>query len=257
MPVREQSNRPENWTEYRSRVRSSWLVPLLALEWGWEWIAWALGNWAFVEVLERLGSFSVLAAVIFYFLGTGTRIRQAHYQAWQVINTAQGKGGSGGRIEALEQLNRGGVSLIGVDVSGAFLRGIRLDNARLSRSNLASADVRQSSFHRADLDNSTMTSANFRNSDFDSANLRDSDLTNADFSGAILSYTDLTGVDLSDADLRYADLRGARLDWVRGAKLANIYGLRNASPAVLKRLITAGAVTIQSDEEWTALENKR
>ncbi len=38
-------------------------------------------------------------AVIFYFSESGDRLKQKHYQAWQVINTAQGKGGSGGRIE--------------------------------------------------------------------------------------------------------------------------------------------------------------
>ena len=41
--------------------------------------------------------------LIFYFADQGGRLKQKHYQAWQVINTAQGKGGSGGplRIVAL------------------------------------------------------------------------------------------------------------------------------------------------------------
>jgi hypothetical protein len=42
-------------------------------------------------VLECLGGFSVLAGVIFYFSESGDRIKQRHYQEWQVINTAQGK----------------------------------------------------------------------------------------------------------------------------------------------------------------------
>src|SRR5579871_6672572 len=62
------------------------------------------GRWGagLLDVLEHLGTFSVLIAVIFYFADSGNRRKQKHYQAWQVINTAQGKGGSGGRIEALQ-----------------------------------------------------------------------------------------------------------------------------------------------------------
>src|SRR5262245_5889236 len=40
--------------------------------------------------------------------------KAANYQAWQVINSAQGKGGSGGRIHALHDLISSGVSLAGV-----------------------------------------------------------------------------------------------------------------------------------------------
>jgi hypothetical protein len=256
MLYREQRKRPESWTEYRSHSRRLWAVPLFTLEWGWEWLAWALNNWAFVEVLERLGSFSVLIAVIFYFAGSGDRIRQTHYQAWQVINTAQGKGGSGGRIEALQQLNSGHVSLIGVDASGAFLQRVRLDHARLSRCNLESADVRESTFRQADLENSNLHSANFRNGDLEGAILRYSALSDADFSGAHLDKADLTGADLTNADLRYADLRDVQCDWVKAAKLTDIYGVRNASPALIDRLRTAGAVAIRSDEKWNELEAK-
>jgi hypothetical protein len=100
------------------------VLPFLAFEWPWEWVAFLLSDWRFLEVLEYLGSFSVLAAVIFYFSESGNRIKQRHYQAWQVINTAQGKRGSGGRIEALQELNADKVPLVGVDVSSAFLQGL-------------------------------------------------------------------------------------------------------------------------------------
>ncbi|MBV9302974.1 MAG: pentapeptide repeat-containing protein [Acidobacteriaceae bacterium] len=256
MPARVQRSKPKNWAEYRSLVRSDWTLPFLAFEWGWEWVAWALSNWAFIEVLDRLGSFSVLVAVIFYFVGANARIRQAHYQAWQVINTAQGKGGSGGRIEALEQLNRDHVSLIGVDVSGAFLQHVQLNGARLSRCNLNSADLRESSFQNADLEDSDLRSTNFRNGNLEGAILRRSDLDASDFSEANLSKADLTGTDLSDADFRYTDLRDVRCDWLKRAKLADIYGARNAAPELIKSLTAAGAVSIQSDEEWNALEHK-
>jgi len=59
----------------------------------------------------------VLIVAIFYVAGSGSRVKMRHYQAWQVINTAQDKGGSGGRIEALQELNADKVSPVGVDVS--------------------------------------------------------------------------------------------------------------------------------------------
>src|SRR5271157_1643354 len=138
--------RPEPWQTKRDALRHSWLVPLLAIDWVSEWMAYLLSNWSFLEVLEYLGSFSVLVAVIFYFSESGDRVKQKHYQAWQVINTAQGKGGSGGRIEALQELNADGVPLVGVDVSGAYLQGIRLSGAHLTRSNFSAADVRDGKF---------------------------------------------------------------------------------------------------------------
>ena len=73
-------------------------------------------------------------------------MKQKHYQAWQVINSAQGKGGSGGRIDALEELHRDPVPLVGVDVNDAFLQGVELNGANLLRANFRSADIRGGSF---------------------------------------------------------------------------------------------------------------
>lgn len=87
-------------------------------------------------MLEYLSTLSVLVAVILYFAGTGDRIRQKHYQAWQVIDTAQGKGGSEGRIDALQELDSDGVPLVGVDAKDAFLQGVQLDRANLLRGKL-------------------------------------------------------------------------------------------------------------------------
>src|SRR6185312_2127742 len=143
MIVREVRERPLAWRERRIQT-PRWAFPFSALEWIWDWLAFLLSRWTFVVVLEYLGSLSILVAVFFYFHDAGNRIKQRHYQAWQVINTAQGKGGSGGRIEALEELNRDGVSLIGVDVSNAFLQAIDLSTARLLRSDFNAVDARNS-----------------------------------------------------------------------------------------------------------------
>ena len=103
MQVRLHRKRPEPWSIRRQQLKTGWTVPLWAFEWFWEWVAYILSNWSFLEALEYLSSFGVLIAVVFYFTESGDRIKQKHYQAWQVINTAQGKGGNGGRIDALVQ----------------------------------------------------------------------------------------------------------------------------------------------------------
>src|SRR5277367_5655954 len=187
MRYRERRERPVEWTECRKQARHRWTVPFLALEWGWEWIAYFLSNWAFLEALEYLSSFGVLVAVIFYFAESGERARQRHLQMWQVMNTAQGKGGSGGRIEALQELNHDHVQLVGVDVSGAFLRGVDLPKAELLRANFSAADARDGDFSGADFSFAEMRSANFRSARFSGTNLRDADCTEVDFTGANLT----------------------------------------------------------------------
>src|SRR6201987_4227985 len=134
--------RPDSWEERRGRVKMAWAVPFWWIEYQTEWMAYLLSNWTFLEVLEYLSSFGVLVAVIFYFAESGDRLKQKHYQAWQVINTAEGKGGNGGRMDALQELNEDRVPLVGVDVSGAFLQGLHLEKANLARGNLNAADVR-------------------------------------------------------------------------------------------------------------------
>lgn len=180
MQVRLHRKRPEPWSERRQRLKRSWTEPLWAFEWFWEWVAYVLSNWSFLEVLEYLSSFGVLIAVVFYFSESGDRLKQKHYQAWQVINTAQGKGGNGGRIEALQELNTDRVPLVGVDVSGAFLQGIHLQSARLSRCNFSGADLRNSDFDSADLSDANLRVANFRESTLHNVKFEHADFTEGD-----------------------------------------------------------------------------
>lgn len=238
--------------QYRNRA----LLPLHGLNWVWEWLAHFLSNWVFLEVLEYLGKFSILIAVIYYFAEAGDRKKQKHYQAWQVVNTAQGKGGSGGRVDALEELNRDRVPLVGVDVSRAFLQGIRLPRADLLRSNLEGVDARGSNFRGANLTYSNLQSSNFRNSDLTSSRLEGANLDDAD-----LAEADLTGADLTDVTLDRADLRGANLHdikWrkISGIQLANIRGIKNAPEGFTAWASEHGAVSLESDDEWMALQNK-
>jgi Pentapeptide repeats (8 copies) len=246
MRVRLHRKRPEPWHVRRQGLKRRWTVPLWAFEWFCEWIAYVLSNWSFLEVLEYLSSFGVLIAVIFYFGESGDRLKQKHYQAWQVINTAQGKGGNGGRIEALQELNADGISLVGVDASGAFLQGIRLQRASLARSNFSVADMRDGDLSFADLSNADLR-ANLRHCILRSATLEHADLTDADLFGA-----DLTGADLSRAILTNADLRNtnlANLKWSETLKLenANIFGVKNAPEGFVAYALKHGAIQKESD----------
>jgi len=249
MRVRLHRKPPEPWSVRRQELKHAWTVPLWAFEWFCEWIAYVLSNWSLLEVLEYLSSFGVLIAVVFYFAESGNRLKQKHYQAWQVINTAQGEGGNGGRIEALQELNADGIPLVGVDVSGAFLQGIHLPGARLSRANFSAADLRNS-----DLSFSHMSYANLRSANFRESTLRNVDFEHADFTDADLGGADLSGADLSQTSLAGADLRSANLanlKWrdIRDLKSANIFGVKNAPEGFVAYALKSGAIQTESDSQ--------
>lgn len=230
-------------------MKYGWMLPFLAIEWPFQWIAYFLGNWAFLEILEYLGSFSVLIAVIFYFSESGDRIKQKHYQAWQVINTAQGKGGNGGRIEALHELNADGVPLVGVDVSGAFLQDIRLPRAHLRRANFTAADVRNSNFQSADFADANLSSSNFRGSSLRNASFDGAQMDDADFSDADLSGADLSDASLAQVDLRRADLSGIRWQKIENLAGANIFGVRNPPQGFVAWALRRGAIQVDTDAQ--------
>lgn len=234
--------RPLPWIARKQRASAGWLLPLVALEWVWEWAAFGLSNWAFLEVLEYLGTFSILVAVIFYFSEAGDRIKLRHYQAWQVINTAQGKGGSGGRIEALQELNEDKVPLVGVDVSSAFLQGVRLEHANLLRSDFSSADVRNADLAYTNFLLANLNSANLREANLNHALFVQADLQDADLTGSNLAGADLSGATLDRADLSNADMRDAKWQSIKSVQGANITGLKNAPQGFLAWALEHGAV---------------
>ena len=245
---------PEPWGEFRKRAPHRSLVPLYYANWLGEWIAYFLGKWSVFEVLEYMGSFSILIAVIFYFADSGDRLKQKHYQAWQVINTAQGKGGSGGRIEALQELNEDHVPLVGVDLSDAFLQEIHLIGADLRRSDLHGTDLKKAVLRKSDFEGSTLRSANLRGADLQSASLLDANLTDADLAGASLRQANLRGSTLDRADLRDADLAEVR-DWrqIKSLRLSNVHGVHNAPQGFIAWAMSAGAVDAAEDAQWERL----
>jgi hypothetical protein len=239
--------RPGSWRDQRAATRHAWAVPFIAVEWWWEWLAYFLSNWKFLEVLEYLSSLSILVAVIFYFSESGDRAKQKHYQAWQVINTAQGKGGSGGRLEALQELNSDRVPLVGVDVSGAYLQGIRLAGSKLVRCNLGAADARNSDFRYADFADADLRAANFRYSNFYKTSFQRARLDNADLVGADLSAADLSGATLANADLRDAIANDIKWRDIASIKSANIHGVKNPPDGFVAWALQNGAIDSESE----------
>ncbi len=246
MRVYSPRSRPETWAAQRERIKRPWATPFFYVDWILEWVAFRLSNWKVLEILEYLGSLSVLVAVIFYVSESGDRTMQRHFQAWQVINTAQGKGGSGGRIEALEELNADRVPLVGVDVSDAFLQGIQLPNARLARSDFHAADARDSSFRFAHFADSDLHFANFRQGDFTGALFTECNMDDTDFSGADLTEADFTGATLDRADLSNATLRAIHWQGIKSMSMANIYGVKDAPDGFVAWALGKGAVESQS-----------
>jgi hypothetical protein len=241
--------RPLDWKEYRESVRYRWILPFHSLEWIFQWAAYYLSRWAFIEVLEYLGTLSVLVAVLFYFSEKGDRMKQKHYQAWQVINTAQGKGGSGGRIEALQELNADKVPLVGVDASGAFLQGVELRRANLLRDDFESADLRNSVLDAANLEYADLRSANLRHSNLRNARMVAADMEGSDMVDSTLAGADLSQASLKSADLRHANLLGIRWQGIAAIDSANIYGVQNAPPGFTAWALQHGAVSVKGGDE--------
>ncbi len=165
---------------------------------------------------------------------------QTHLSAWQVIDVAQGQGGNGGRVEALQSLNNDGVALDLVTITGANLNGVQLPHASLYSAHLRDDDFLQANLKLAYLPFADLTRAYLASADLDAADLDHAELSNADLVNANLYYTQFTntnlqGANLSGANLRKAGLQDANL---RGANLTRA-DLEGAS---LRRANLTGAI---------------
>jgi hypothetical protein len=239
---------PEPWNEQRKSLLHNWELPIFAGKYVVEWIVYYLGRWGLLRILEYSSFLSVMFAVLVYFNEAPDRKKQKHYQAWQVINTAQGKGGSGGRIEALQELNADKIPLVGVDVSRAFLREVRLPNAMLMRSDFEGADLRDCVLEGSRMDSSNLQSANFRSGNLKRVRMMDSDLESADLFEADLTGADLSRTNLKNVDLRHADLKGLVWAGIVSVEAANIYGVKSPPSGFVEWALQHGAVSNKDDE---------
>jgi len=280
------SEKPKSWREHRKKIKHKGLVPFVFLlvkygEWRCEQLSDILERWAFLKVLGHLGRLAVLIAVVFYFTESGNRQKAKHYQAWQVINSSQGKPGSGGSQDALEDLNRDEVSLCGVDVSKAYLSGLNLENAILGRANLSeaylyeanlagavlsNANLSEAELYKTNLAGAVLSGANLTGAELIGANLTEAILMDANLAGARLTGANLVAANFSEANLFGVNLTGANLvganlteailyganlkdiDWqlIRSIELANIYGVKNPPDGFIEWAKEQGAVSLEN-----------
>lgn len=159
--------------------------------------------------------------------------KDTNYQAWQVINSAQGKGGSGGRVDALADLVRNDVSLAGINLDGAWLESIDLRLAQLPMASFEKTNLQGARFDGARLDG-----ACFRGANLSAASLTNASLRGADLTGARLSAVNLAGADLFD-------VRGWRE--IATVAHANVRELRAAPRGFVEWALLNGAADGSSD----------
>ncbi len=254
--------KPEYLKKYIKETH--WIfAAFVILNYPFRWLAYILDKVAFLKILEYVSLLGVITAVYFYISESGERLKARHYQAWQVINSAQGKPGNGGRSDALRDLYNDGVSLANIDLSLATIPGISLKNAHLMQANLSGANLEDANFSGADLGSANFSGANLRQANFSGAklspdgivvqwnrgvhprvwnvsgappvnfskaklpgaNLSKAHLSFADLSGAILWQVNLSGAIFCDANFSGADLFHANLSGA-DALLANFSGAK-------------------------------
>jgi hypothetical protein len=210
------------------------------MEWSCEWGEYWFRKLAGCPVLEYLGRLTILVAIIFYLWETPNRRKQAHYAAWQVINAAYGQHSNGGRIEALQDLNRDHVSLVGLAADHAYLasinlpkaslgdaslQGANLFGANLQGADLGNADLQEADLGRANLQGANLGNANLQEAFLFGANLQGANLGNANLQGTDLGNANLQGTNLGNANLQGTNLGGADL---RGAQLLTLDQIKAA-----------------------------
>ena len=197
--------RPMSWEDWKWLHR--W-PRLASIEWALEWLVYWCRGLAIFEVLEFVGRASVLIAAITWIFEAGERdkarmneIKQKHYRAWELINSARGSSGDGGRRYALQDLNEDKVDLSAAPLAKAYLNEVRLPNAKMSGADLSGANL-----YRTDL--------------------RGANLLVADLSRAKLQEAKLQEANLSLADLDEADLSRANLSRAAQANIRNLYSAK-------------------------------
>jgi uncharacterized protein YjbI with pentapeptide repeats len=133
--------------------------------------------------------------------------------------------------------------LVGVDLTGAELDGVRMTDVVLDGCQLAGAVVANASLWRVSLagcrlsgfvatgmqarhvrvsgcraDGVNLRASRWETCVFDDVDLRDADFGTADLRGAVLRRCDLTNADLSKANLTGTMLHGSVLDGIRGGE---------------------------------------
>lgn len=210
-------------------------------EWGMEWILYILRQMALFEILDILGKLSILVGVIFFVCEAQDRKEQKHLEAWRAIASMRNQPGNGGRIDALQSLNKDKVALMGIEVQRAYLSLINLQEANLQEANFSGSALFQANFEKAilykaifgcisqtalDRKCTDLYKANFQAANLSNAYLS-GDLRNTSFVDASLLNAQLVKVNLQGANLDRADLKGTHLECVEGLTPEQIKHAKN------------------------------
>ncbi|NEQ36737.1 MAG: globin [Okeania sp. SIO3I5] len=172
------------------------------------------------KTLDSADVISVIVAVVLFVKEAPDRKKEFHYQAWSIIDAAKGVKDSQARFMAIQDLNKDGISLRSLQVSGAYLANIDLKNANLNEANLSEVNLENANLKKANLSYANLSSAKLSTSNLTEANLSFTNLKNANISNSKLNYSNLVCADLSNTNLSGANLTGASLS---GANLTETY----------------------------------
>jgi hypothetical protein len=157
-PKGESELRPEDWGEWRTRW-GKWRAWIFSLEWALRWLVYWLRGLAMFKLLELAGRLVVVVALVSWWFEREDRLENKHNQAWTLIMSARGAVTVAGRKNALQNLNRDRVGLVGLPLEGAALAGLVLDNASLLGSNSSNARFWDARLRSSEFGNSLFVTA--------------------------------------------------------------------------------------------------
>lgn len=169
-----------------------------------------------VRLGEILGKLTVFVALFLWIGEAGDRRIQQEHRAWSVLIAATGLAGNYGRIRALQELNREGVRLDGVNLSNGLLPDLKLDNANMSEVNFTHADISRASFRQSDLKRADFSNSDVKGVDFSNAELQCALFCSADMRPDRDGPVILTGSDVGYAD--FSNVKGLTCDQLAAAK---------------------------------------
>ncbi|OBQ33283.1 MAG: hypothetical protein AN487_20735 [Anabaena sp. CRKS33] len=232
-----------------------------------EWVNWFLNfptkiklgllKTVLLTSLEKGVLISLAITLFKYFQEAPKRQQQDHYQAWSIINSASKQTASGGRIEALQDLNKDGVKLWNLVVDEADLSGIKLEKGQLAHtsfknslleceenkcSSLRKANLYQASFYNArlseiDLRETNLIDANFAKADLKEAQFQNANLYLANLEEAELPDAKFQGANLENTNFKNAIICGNIFDESTSSKktiCADFIGAQNLTPEQIK-----------------------
>lgn len=185
-----------------------------------------------LDWLGRLGHLAIIIGVITFIFTEDSRRNAAVFSAWQTINSAEGKSGSGGRIQALEFLNSRPLRF--PLISPTQLNHLNKSNDKKSDelewywySKSKKCQKQQDFFvyklwfrwdqedlyglsaPRAYLRKVNLCGAKLKNANLQEAKLWEANLQNAHLKDTNLEDADLRGANLKNTDLKDTNLSGA------------------------------------------------